>query len=149
MPIAAAAKKKMPSSAGTKKQSTSARRASSATTTTTTHNNNNNDNKNASKSIKKAAPPCPTGTRTVAHLASQLEGQMAHHTGYVPQDGVLMALHASTATPAAKGTILPQRRSFWNRCCFGGGGGSDSSKKNSGKKDKESVAVRLLDESEW
>jgi len=79
---------------------------------------------------------------------------MAHHTGYVPQDGVLMALHAGTAAPAANGTILPQRRSFWNQCCLGGGGGgggggSDSSKKNSGKKDKESVAVRLLDESEW
>jgi len=71
----------------------------------------------------------------------------------VPQDGVLMALHAGTAAPEANGSILPQRRSFWNRCCLGGGGGgggSDSSKKYSGKKDKEdSVAVRLLDESEW
>jgi hypothetical protein len=76
-------------------------------------------------------PAPPRGKLTVLHLVSQLEGQIARHTGYVPKQGVLMAPFVK------KGQILEanDRRGFLRRCFR--------------KKTSDSVTIALLNENEW
>jgi len=89
--------------------------------------------------VTKTPPAAPSSQRTVAHITTQLQGQMAHHTGYVPHGGVLMALHAQQKS----GTVVPPRPTLWQRCF----GGTSTTKTKQDK--KQQVTVRLLDESEW
>ena len=98
----------------------------------------------------KASPPLPPASRrSVAHLVTQLQGQMAHHSGYVPEGGVLMALHHCHMVQNHKhkqstepsGTPLMGRRLIWDRLRQGKATNKD--------KTFHGVTVRLLDESEW
>jgi hypothetical protein len=98
-------------------------------------------NKKTGPGNKTAPPLPPVGRRTVAHLVSQLQGQMAHHSGYVPQGGVLMALHQYNKVQSKNQSpdkILPGRRSIWDRL-----------RHDKNDKKVQGVTVRLLDESEW
>jgi hypothetical protein len=79
----------------------------------------------------------PKERRTVQHLASQLEGQMARHSGYVPKKGIPTALLVNyqqrkdgSAAPCSR-VSLPWR------------------KKKSSEKARNNLQVRLLPENEW
>ena len=90
----------------------------------------------------KSPPPPPLGRRTVVHLVTQLQGEMAHHSGYVPQGGFLMAIHLHMAQSQNRpGVVIPPRRSIWNRL--------RNDKTASQSKKDQGVTVRLLNESEW
>jgi hypothetical protein len=88
-------------------------------------------NKQIVSSHLSPPPAPPSGKLTVLHLVSQLEGQIAQHTGYVPKQGILMAPFVK------KGKVLQvnDRRSFLRRCFR--------------KKTSKSVTIVLLNESEW
>lgn len=102
---------------------------------------------------KKTAPLPPTGKCTVKHLATQLEGQMARSSGYVPRGGVLLAFHAHHQRPR-KGIVLQptSRGRFMVGRCFGGRKKKKKPSPSSSppsKKMAPEMSVRLLDESEW
>jgi hypothetical protein len=91
-------------------------------------------------------PPPLTTCRTVAHVVSQLENQVQHHTGYVPKNSVQIALFHYFDQEQAKRTqnigASNKFSSFWNYFR------RSLHDPSSNAKYKE-IIVRRLDESEW
>jgi hypothetical protein len=81
--------------------------------------------------------PPPKERRTVQHLVSQLEGQMARHSGYVPKKGIPTALLVKYQQ-RTDGSIAPRSRVSlpWR-------------KNKSNEKASHNLQVRLLPEDEW
>jgi hypothetical protein len=91
----------------------------------------------------KQPPPPPKGLCTIIHLASQLECQIQHHSGYVPQGAVSIAFfqqfHRLLPSPASAGK--QEYQSIWK--IF------RRHDKHKNKKYQSVISVRCMDETEW
>jgi hypothetical protein len=91
----------------------------------------------AKGSTQPRPKPPPKERRTVQHLVTQLEGQMARHSGNVPKKGIPTALLVNYQQ-RNDGSIAPRSRARlpWR-------------KKKSNEKASNQLRVRLLHEDEW
>lgn len=120
---------------------------------------NSSDNLSNGKSTLPGSPPQrhvlpPTKRRTIAHLATQLQGQISRHSGYVPAHGILMPLFAIPAAAEEErrqnDTVLPiMHHHHHHPPSTKDYSATNRSNTFQNKTPNDIVTVRLLDDSQW